>query len=440
MSPIVLSILCLFYVLMTYLFVEISQIGTMSVLVLGVVLALAIINMKIVLGLLPLLFAVSPEIIVGNIPLVLEDFVIPVLLLVLLLRIILLKEEIYWSPLFLPIGIILFINLTTTLWGLFSGYLNPFTTFFRNLKIIEYVATFFLVTNGIKNQKDAVHLSWCLLLGGLAGGIYGTAQYLINANEPVTGPAGEDYNTFAGFLLFNIALALSIFSKVNHPKEKWLSGAASLFLIFPFIFTFSRTSYIAFILMLLYIGFFHTRFAFAILGCVVLGYFTLFPSALAERISTIWDITGSITQIPPALLARLEGWRFIYDFLIVKNPLFGGGVGRVQLVVDSEFIKIFAETGFLGLLAFFWFIASIIKTAKEANLCLLKNDNVPKVLTALPIASGAIILAFLVHSIGSTTFTTIRTMEPFWFFIGVLAVLMKVYPKKWGDGKNVWSF
>lgn len=436
--------LCIFYVLVTFIFVEVSAIGTLAAIILLLLLLLSLIEIRVTLAILPILFAISPEIKIGGIPLKLEDFVIPILLIVVIMKILLLKKEIYWSPLFLPIGAILLVNFSTTLWWLSqSSYLDPATSFFRNLKIIEYVSIFFIVTNTLHSQKEAEKFLWYLLLGGLAGGIYGTIQHFIQLNSPVTGPQGEDYNTFAGFLLFYIAIALSVFAKAVQPKEKWLAGLVLCLTFFPFIYSFSRTSYIALVIMLLYLGMRHTKTAFLILGIIVFGFFFLFPQALVERITSIGHILGAASEIPPAFMVRLDTWKWIYEWILVKEPLMGGGIGSVALTVDSEFLRILAETGLVGLICFLWFIRSIIATAKKVKEQ-FANQITPQIIMVLPAAITAIIIAYFVHSLGSTTFTTIRTMEPFWFLIGILAVLFKIYNerkenKQVGKGESLTS-
>lgn len=436
MKPLIVGVLCLLYAIITFCFVEISQMETFIIILMVVVLIVSFIDIKIILALLPIICAVSPKIITGGVQLVFEDFIIPILLCILLLRIFLLKQDVYWSPLFVPITAILLVNISTTLWWLFFGYLNPETSFFRNLKIIEYVIIFFIITNTLHTHKEVERFLWYLLLGGIAGGIYGTVQHFAFENKPVTGPPGEDYNTFAGFLLFYITLSLSIFSKAPPGKSKWLALMTFCLTLIPFIYSYSRTSYVAFCVALLYIGIFHTRMALLILGTAVASYFFLLPSYLVERIASIGDIFGMAAELPPAFMARLDTWKWIYEWMIVRNPLFGGGLGRVTLMVDSEFLRILAETGFVGLICFLWFIKTIMKTGKTVSRYILTEDS-SYILIALPAAITAIIIAYFIHSLGSTTFTTIRTMEPFWFLIGILAVLVKVYQRSKGEREHV---
>lgn len=436
MKPLIISALCLLYAIITFCFVEISQMGTFITILMVVALAVSFIDIKIILALLPIMFAVSPKVGTGGVQLVFEDFIIPILLSILLLRIFLLKQEIYWSPLFVPIIAILLVNISTTLWWLFFGDLNLATSFFRNLKIIEYVSIFFLVTNTLNTTKEAEQFLWYLLLGGIAGGIYGTVQHFAFGSGPITGPPGEDYNTFAGFLLFYIALSLSIFAKMPPGRNKYLALVTFCITLFPFIYSFSRTSYVAFCVMLLYMGIFHIRIALLILAGVVASYFYLLPSYLVERIASIGDVFGIAANLPPAFMTRIDTWKWVYNWMIVKNPLFGGGIGRVTLMIDSEFLRILAETGFVGLICFLWFIKTIIKTGKAVTPQ-ITSENSSSMLAALPVAVTAIIIAYFIHSLGSTTFTTIRTMEPFWFLIGILAVIMKIYTGSKGEEKHV---
>jgi O-antigen ligase len=114
--------------------------------------------------------------------------------------------------------------------------------------------------------------------------------------------------------------------------------------------------------------------------------------------------------------ARLESWQSaLRDF--PEHPFLGYGVSGYRFL-DAQIPRVLAETGLLGLSAFFYLLYSVLMMA--VRRLRTATDPYDKGLIA-GFLSGYI--GLLVHSLGINTFIIVRIMEPFWFFAGIVAVL-----------------
>ena len=76
------------------------------------------------------------------------------------------------------------------------------------------------------------------------------------------------------------------------------------------------------------------------------------------------------------------------------------------------------ETGLLGLTAFVYLLYSVLKLILRR----LRETDDPYY-KGLIMGFTAGFVGLVVHSLGTNTFILVRIMEPFWFFVGIIAVL-----------------
>ena len=86
--------------------------------------------------------------------------------------------------------------------------------------------------------------------------------------------------------------------------------------------------------------------------------------------------------------------------------------------VDAQFPRVLSETGLLGLAAFVYLLAAVFRLLRRR----LRETEDPY-WRGLTMGFTAGFVGLLVHSIGTNTFIIVRIMEPFWFFLGILASL-----------------
>ena len=164
---------------------------------------------------------------------------------------------------------------------------------------------------------------------------------------------------------------------------------------------------------------------------VVLGLIIIFlvlspyflPSSVKDRILYTFTqpkeagqvIIGDV-HLDTSTSARLVSWRDAFKDW-VKHPILGYGVTG-YLFVDAQYPRVLTETGIVGFIAFMYLLFSIFKLTVN-NLKIVNNPEFKGLCMGFLVGY----IGLLVHALGANTFIIVRIMEPFWFFVGIIAVL-----------------
>jgi hypothetical protein len=337
------------------------------------------------------------------------------------------------SNLTLPVLLVSITMLLSTFWGLGIGQVpNPMTAFFIVGKRIEYFALFFLALNTVRTKE------WgrALVVVFLAAAV-GAAMMSFFTAETSPGDVGargsgmEDgnYNTYAGFLA--IAISMAVAGAMQY-KTRWLKAvlvAFSLFLIFAMFSSYSREGYILLGISLLTLGILRYRLILPLLALVVLASPYILPeSVISTATDTVTKVQNASTDDPGgnSLAARYSAWEYRWNGWFVKHPYVGNGVGSIPFTVDNEYLLRMVESGLIGF-ACFLMLKFYIGRFLWQGMRRLRNTE------AEPFAYGlfAAFVALLVQGYVAASFSTIRTMEPFWLLLGGLGsmLLFDVYRK-----------
>ena len=95
------------------------------------------------------------------------------------------------------------------------------------------------------------------------------------------------------------------------------------------------------------------------------------------------------------------------------------------------YVKILAETGLVGLIAFLFVIVRLWTSAKFVFLSATKPWE-----KGLTFGFLLGIVPLMVHAIGANTFYIVRIMEPFWFLAGMVMLLPMLEGKPWKQGNK----
>jgi len=314
-----------------------------------------------------------------------------------------------------------------------AGRIDAKTGFFFVLKYFEYIIVYFMVANHIESRSQINRFLFCMFLTCFITAVYGMMQIPGGGrvSAPFEGEVGEP-NTFGGYLVFIGALAAGMFPKIDNFRIKILLGCLILFIIPPFLFTESRTSYLAAIPVCFALGYQTDRKPLIIGMIVVLLLLSPFlvPQRVRDRILFTISQREHLEQIQVGNLrldtstsARLISWKeALKDW--TKKPIIGYGVTGYGFI-DAQIPRILTETGIVGLIAFLYLLYSIFRLALD-NLKELKSPYSVGLLNGF--IAGYIGLLF--HAIGANTFIIVRLMEPFWLMVGIISVL----PLFYGDG------
>ena len=402
-----------------------------------VIFTISFINIEWGLYILIFSMLLSPEIITGEtggaslgrgVTLRLEDFLLAVIGLSWFARNAVRKELGLFlkTPLNKAILFYVLVCVLSTGLGVMTGRVGIKTGSLYVLKYLEYFIVFFMMVNHVRNTEQIKRFVFCLFLTCFIASIIGIFQIPGGGrvSAPFEGEIGEP-NTFGGYLLFIGTVAAGLLAKTENSKTKQILVVLILCIIPPFLFTQSRSSYLAIIPALMVLGLMADR-RIIILGVLVLALLIsplFLPEAVKNRVMYTFNQSEEKGQIQignirldTSTSARLVSWKeALQDW--PKHPLLGYGVTGYQFV-DAQFPRVLVETGILGFIAFCYLLFSIFKVTLN-NLKELKTPF----FQGIGIGFLAAFVGLIVHAIGANTFIIVRIMEPFWFFAGIMVVM-----------------
>jgi len=329
------------------------------------------------------------------------------------------------TPLNRAIGFYILVCLVSTLRGVVLGFVIPEKGLFYILRYIEYFLLFILVVNHVHSRKQIKFFLTSLFVTCALVSIYGIIQIPqgIRVSAPFEGETGEP-NTFGGYLLFMLCIALGLFLK-NVPQRTKISLFCLLALIFfPFLYTLSRASYLAIIFSFLFFIIMSKKKLVLITAMTATAVLIILirPEAVVSRVEyTFQERQQNLAKVfnvylDPSASARIFSWQDSFE-VWKEKPILGRGISGHGFI-DGQYIRTLPEIGVIGLFALLWLLWTIFK---HSILIYKKIDEEFYKGLALGFIAAFIGLAF--HAVTANTFIMIRIMEPFWFVAGIIMML-----------------
>ena len=256
--------------------------------------------------------------------------------------------------------------------------------------------------------------------------VYAIAQIPSGERIDVTfgGRSGEP-NTLGGYLVFMISILTGIVISSDSMRIKAGSLALIALAAVPFLYTLSRSSWMALAAMYTAFLLFSKR-AVALIVVLLIAAASagmLIPGKVEQRYKGTFMATpvespqqvkiGEV-YLDESASARINTYMKILED-IKERPVLGYGITGYHFV-DGQYFRTLIETGIMGLAAFGFLLYRIFSTVfrvyREAEGRLLKGIG----LGMLAGFSG-----FLAHALSANTFIIIRIMEPFWVVMGIAA-------------------
>jgi O-antigen ligase len=313
-----------------------------------------------------------------------------------------------------------------TVWGMMTGRVIFRSGFFFVLKYIEYFVVFFIAVNNIHERTQVRNYTLALVLTCIIVSIVGIAQ--IPSGERVSAPfEGEigEPNTFGGYLVLMFSMIGGLFLTSESNKEKIGYMFIAILILVPFIFTLSRSSWLAFLPMYITLTILSEKKKLLITGLIVMISFGpfLLPKQVSRRALETFKQEVQIGQkklggvrIDTSTSARIESWQnALRDFR--KHPILGYGVTGYGFV-DAQYPKVLMDTGLVGFIVFVMMLAALIRQGVHTF-----NSVTDKFYKGLSMGFVAGTIAMMTHAIGSNTFIIVRIMEPYWFFAAIVILL-----------------
>ena len=326
--------------------------------------------------------------------------------------------------------------LVCTLLGIASLTTPPLTGVLHFARVIEYGLLYYFFYRSVRPDEleDAVQVFRFALL--VVCGIW-LAQHWTHA--PVSGPPtnwATLYPTFSatydfgGYLMVAtvalyalwstggsrsvwtpVALLAGLYVTVNSDSRASLLGVA-LALVFDVVVRVRWRSALA-------LGALGAAAPFVIDSKKMMG---LIDAAVAIMMSLNFEIVQRAFATDPSLALRLRNWRLAVDHWVLR-PLVGDGLGGYLRYTqqygmpgtpDGWYIRVLADTGLIGLLAFVLLMAALLWTLLRA----FQLETQP-LRRAIVYGAALALVATSVSAILVDTFVSYKIMGVFWMIIGV---------------------
>jgi hypothetical protein len=436
MGPLlVVLILCL---ILAFFMPRMSTVKTIAVAGGIILFVVSFASTQAALYILILATLLGPEIVVGTtaggslgrgVTLRIDDFILVIIGFSWLARMALYKDLGLFlkTPLNKPIAFYIIASLISTLIGAMMGRLDLKTGFFFVLKYFEYMVIYFMVVNHLHDKKQIHYFLWALLLACVVVSFFGIAQIPGGGrvSAPFEGEVGEP-NTFGGYLVFMMAITIGLFLTTNSMRDKLIYGGISVIAFIPFLFTESRSSYLAFFPMLMAFVWLSEKRKLIIIALLFIAILLALtaPQKVKDRIAYTFTqrlhpgqhVQIGNTRLDTSTSARLRSWKEALKNT-VSHPIFGFGVTGYGFV-DAQYPRVLVETGIVGMISFIFLIWAIFK---QGNVVFSATSDVFHKGLSMGFLAGFI--GLLVHSIGANTFIIVRIMEPFWFVLAMVVMI-----------------
>jgi hypothetical protein len=315
-----------------------------------------------------------------------------------------------------------------TIAGLMGGTVpEPAQAVFVVGKRLEYYFLFVMAFNVIRTHEEARTVLEAFIVGAVAVAIVSLGHISPDPNTQarVQGLDEGNYNTLSGFLVIAIPLAVAGWLHYGDIWQRIGYGISAAIMSVVLLMSYSREGYFILVLALLVLALMRYRALVpALVGVALLG--ALVRNPFVERfIEAVEDTRNYKTETVGgnSLTARVSGWEWRWNQHVVNRPLMGAGAGSVPFSVDNEYLLRLIESGTLGLAAFLAVLVTCWRSLRKAALQLRGTNSEPYAWGLLAAFAG-----LLLQGMVAATFSTIRTMEPFWVLVGVVGALAAKAP------------
>jgi O-antigen ligase len=219
-------------------------------------------------------------------------------------------------------------------------------------------------------------------------------------------------NPFSIYLTMLIVMGVALLLKIERRVVKLLLiGAVALCSVF-LLLTYTRSAWIATLAGLLVVAFYEGKRLLPIMGFAVVLVVMLVPS-VAMRFSDLSTQTTQSGAAGNSLVWRFEYWQQALQ--LSDNPAVGAGLRTVQAETDvskephNDFIRVYVETGLIGLSAYLWFLFSLARTARRS----IRNTRSP-LEHSVAVGFAGCLAAFLLLSLVSNVISQLVIL---WYFL-----------------------
>ena len=351
-------------------------------------------------------------------------------------------------------AIYIFICIISSVWGIYKGWIRPVLALLFLIRKIEYFCMIFVGYDYWLRTKDENKINkimdWCVLfhfiisLLQLAGviGSFNKGEMLSKLTQGRVSSTFNGAYEFSGFLL--LFLPFYLYKLINLKENVLKNLIYVLITLFCIYISESRTSlaiaFIIILLILLKVASKNTKkilvrflLSTSIIVLIIVAFnwnkidLKRFDTVNIKGVKNVFIISwknknferynkygnwfGNVkysgTEIEkagmdPSLYTRVSHWMQMIDGWL-KTPIIGLGVSISESAADGNYVRILAESGILGLIAWIYLLLSIRKNIN-------KTQNPEILYSLLSIILGALLIDI---------FEASKIMMTFWFMIGL---------------------
>lgn len=331
------------------------------------------------------------------------------------------------SPIDAAVVAVLVVNVASSVRGVMQGSVPVESALLWNGKIAELFMVYWVTFNYVRTPTQAQRVAAVGFAVFLVITLYASAQIPtteVYTERRLTAPfeGNPEPSTLGGYLNLMMAILLGVWIHETRRRRKLVLGVICALTLAPLAFTLSRTTYIAFAVMLLLLGAITRRPLFLAISLAGLCFSPFVaPQSVVERMMSTFDSSRPY-GFDPSLTERVIVWRKAL-YSLQSQPLLGRGVP--QQILDSQWARIIIESGLCGLATWVAVMGGCIRV----GLRLMRKAVNP---LHKGLATGYVVgtIALLTHSLATITFYIVRIMEPFWLLTGLIFSLDAYYQRK----------
>ena len=325
------------------------------------------------------------------------------------------------------IPLLLFIAYCSTL---LLNNINEFNANIMGLRnLLQYSFVYFLVINIIKTKDSIKKYFFLLLTMGMLIALTNTVHFLSRPGV-INGILRGQYYSWTKFLAYGfmgqnnypfyldalICISVGLFLFVDSKKIKLLLLCNICILVVSVLLGYSRGALLALIIAVLFWSMKYNKkvLIFLLLLCLA-GVFCI-PSTMHDRFLTSESFKEAIMTRFDLLSGSFKE--------VIKNPLFGIGLGKVgsvgqdTLLPHNYLMYLLLQTGVLGLSIYLWMLAIFFKTSLKLYEKLDRGFF-------KGLAAGMVMyyVMFAISFLASASGESFLSAFLFWFLGGVVMIL-----------------
>jgi putative inorganic carbon (HCO3(-)) transporter len=225
-------------------------------------------------------------------------------------------------------------------------------------------------------------------------------------------------NPFGAYLMLVIVLAVSLSPHVA-TRWRWCLGALVVTAACVLVTTYARGAWIATVVALVVVGVLQSRRVLWLMGAAMVAIPLMFPAVIV-RLSDL-----STERAPSGAPGNSLAWRFEHWREAISrqdDPMIGIGLKEVELSDEAsaaphnDYVRLFVETGIVGLAAYLWFFATLLREGVRA----LRRAP-PGIARGLAVAFLAALTGIVVLSMAANVISQLVIL---WYFVAIVVLTL----------------